>query len=251
MKDQYFGDIGDYKKYSILRSLTKDGALTVVVCWMLTDNDGRSDGRHIQYLTMPAVWRHYDPAVFDLLARAVLVDGIRHVALIQDSQLVSHAVFFSERLSDGTEARSWYFQRLRQVAEHTDVVFFDPDNGMEVASVKYGARNSNKYLYWHEAVCCFRAGNSLLLYQHFTRTARDPLIRQLAVKALKYTDAGVAFSLRTSHSVYLLLPQAKHMSCVDAAVRLIGTAWGSAIVVAEHTSDAERTVGLPRQMEIF
>ena len=36
MKDKYFGDVNDYKKYILLRLLSKNGKLKVMVCWMLT-----------------------------------------------------------------------------------------------------------------------------------------------------------------------------------------------------------------------
>jgi hypothetical protein len=34
----------------------------------------------------------------------------------------------------------------------TDLIFFDPDNGMEVGSRPWGRRDSCKYLYWRELV---------------------------------------------------------------------------------------------------
>ena len=36
MKDQYFGDINDYRKYGILRALQSKGQRTLLVAWMLT-----------------------------------------------------------------------------------------------------------------------------------------------------------------------------------------------------------------------
>src|SRR5689334_17138573 len=45
MKHQYFGDVNDYRKYGLLRSIQKEAGLRVAVCWMLTPNDGRSDGK--------------------------------------------------------------------------------------------------------------------------------------------------------------------------------------------------------------
>src|SRR5687768_3003787 len=64
MKNQYFADINDYFKYGILRCLGK-GGLRIAVCWMLTPDDGRSDGRKISYLSNPDRWRNYDPVLFD------------------------------------------------------------------------------------------------------------------------------------------------------------------------------------------
>ena len=44
MKDQYFGDINDYRKYGILRALQSKGQGTLLVAWMLTPDDGSRDG---------------------------------------------------------------------------------------------------------------------------------------------------------------------------------------------------------------
>lgn len=63
MKNQYFGDVNDYRKYGLLRALTGQGALTTTVCWMLTPDDGRTDGRFTEYLAQPDRWRHYGGAL--------------------------------------------------------------------------------------------------------------------------------------------------------------------------------------------
>jgi hypothetical protein len=40
MKNQYFGDINDYRKYGLLRILSDEGSMRTGVCWMLTRDDG-------------------------------------------------------------------------------------------------------------------------------------------------------------------------------------------------------------------
>lgn len=40
MKHQYIGDINDYRKYALLRTLSADGVNRIGVCWMLTPDDG-------------------------------------------------------------------------------------------------------------------------------------------------------------------------------------------------------------------
>ena len=49
MKDQYFGDIGDYGKYGLLRFLAKKG-IKIGVHWYLTPSDGSNDGKFTDYL---------------------------------------------------------------------------------------------------------------------------------------------------------------------------------------------------------
>ncbi|CAA9432540.1 MAG: hypothetical protein AVDCRST_MAG37-733 [uncultured Rubrobacteraceae bacterium] len=50
MKNQYFGDVSDYRKYGLLRVLSSEGEISTGVCWMLTPSDGRTDGRKLEYL---------------------------------------------------------------------------------------------------------------------------------------------------------------------------------------------------------
>ena len=39
MKNQYFGDINDYRKYGLLRVLCNRGEIETAVCWMLATDD--------------------------------------------------------------------------------------------------------------------------------------------------------------------------------------------------------------------
>ena len=70
MKNQYFGDINDYRKYGLLRCCAAVG-FRVGVCWMLTPDSSNRDGQKIAYLTKPAAWRQFDPPLFGLLAARV------------------------------------------------------------------------------------------------------------------------------------------------------------------------------------
>ena len=43
MKNQYFGDVNDYRKYGLLRALQGEGSLSTLVAWMLTPDDGSNE----------------------------------------------------------------------------------------------------------------------------------------------------------------------------------------------------------------
>ena len=65
MKNQYFGDVGDYGKYGLLRFLSKQ-RVTVAINWYLTANDESNDGNIRSYLEKEKN-RLYDPELFDVL----------------------------------------------------------------------------------------------------------------------------------------------------------------------------------------
>jgi hypothetical protein len=78
MKNQYFGDINDYKKYGLLRKLMGRKNIHISVCWMLTQDDDRTDGSSVEYIHQPQKWRAYDPELFDSLAQCLNRPGEEH-----------------------------------------------------------------------------------------------------------------------------------------------------------------------------
>ena len=69
MKNQYFGDVGDYGKYGLLRFIAKRG-VTIAVNWYLTPDDQSNDGNIRGYLTNDRD-RKYDPELFDVMTGIV------------------------------------------------------------------------------------------------------------------------------------------------------------------------------------
>jgi hypothetical protein len=45
VKAQYFGDVNDYRKFSLLRPLAAAGRFRIGVCWMMTEPDGSGRAR--------------------------------------------------------------------------------------------------------------------------------------------------------------------------------------------------------------
>jgi len=39
VKNQYFGDINDYRNYGLLRILISGGGIKTIVCWVLRPDD--------------------------------------------------------------------------------------------------------------------------------------------------------------------------------------------------------------------
>src|SRR5258705_4419906 len=109
MKNQYFGDVNDYLKYGLLRCFAEAG-LRIGVCWMLTPDDGRSDGRKIEYLSKPESWRVYDPPLFDLLSEAVR-KKTRRVHHVESSGLLPNTSFSNSLVPEEQHARKRWLSR--------------------------------------------------------------------------------------------------------------------------------------------
>ena len=173
MQDRYAGDIGDYIKLALLRSLSQGRNLGVA--WYLTPDEAHNaDGKHVTYLEHPQKWRHFDPHLFDALG-SIVRSGQRSVGKIQQSGVLANTVFASTKLSfDGlriqdrqTHRAAWY-ERCRMVLAPCDLVFADPDNGLEPDGFKPNRTKAIKSITLSEIVGLSQ-DRTLVVYHHLTR----------------------------------------------------------------------------------
>ena len=217
-----------------MRALTGPGHLRIGVCWMLTQPDGRTDGRFLTFLRHAQRYRHYDPELFDGLRGIVELAGDRRVVRIERSGLLGAARFQSRILVDSDAQRRDYFTECTDLFAGCDLVFFDPDNGMEVSSVRRGRKNCCKYLYWDEARSCFMSGSSLLIYQHFPRENRADFIVRRARELQSKTAAASVLSIRTPHVLFLLAARPSQAEDFRRKLRRVEVVWGDQMRVTEH-----------------
>jgi hypothetical protein len=233
MKQQYFGDLSDYVKYGILRAVIREG-LTLSVCWMLTPDDARSDGRFVRYLTEPQRFRRYDSDLFDVLADAVPA-GQRDTAVLEATPLLADTVFDRAVMPETAAAREAYFEDLWYLSAGRRVIFFDPDNGLEIPSTRYGCRGSTRYLYWHEAEAGWRRGFSLIVFQHYRREPRIHFVdRLLGELAVRFT--ATPFALTTPRVAFLVVPQAVDAMALMSAGEKVSETWRG--LISSQTSGA-------------
>ena len=225
MKNQYFGDINDYKKYGLIRQLSGFGDIPTAVCWMLTPNDARPDGHRINYLLEPERWRKFDPVVFDHLREQIIERRKRAVSSIENSNILRGCKFYSEIIQDDASRRTAYLHKFLDFAHDADILFFDPDNGMEVKSIPAGRRNSSKYLYFSEVQKAYSAGHSLLIYQHLPPRPRGPLIRDSVDKFKAVTGVSRVHLYWTQFVVFFLIPRPAHEKLFAQANDTITEVW--------------------------
>ena len=207
MKDQYFGDINDYRKYGLLRAIIRASGLRILVAWMLTPDDGSTDGKFISYLENPGKWSRRDPVLFQKIKELLASGRKRRVSLIEGSGLIPKAEYFSSLVPDTASGRSSWFNSLTQAAQGSDCVFLDPDNGLEVKSKAYGGKDSSKFLYWREVEVLWASGKSLLIYQHFIREKRLNFIQRMLETLRNATPSSFVEAFSTPHVVFLIAVQ--------------------------------------------
>ncbi|MGY3506749.1 hypothetical protein [Bradyrhizobium sp. USDA 4471] len=181
MQNRYVGDVGDFAKFALLRAVTGHTKLRMAVIWYLfSDENHNADGRHVSYLKDPNLAK-LDPDLHAALGK-IVKDNRRNVRAIATSGILPpDTTFFDKIISDrNSDIRLPRAERARQratwlkkamvSAKGHQLVFLDPDNGLETASVQRYSPKSGKYVFWNEAVEFWSAGHSLIIYHHLNRT---------------------------------------------------------------------------------
>lgn len=221
MKEQYVGDVNDYSKYALLRALAQEGELKIGVHWMLTPPDGRRDGRKVDYLLKPEQWREHDPVVFDLLKRLVVTEQGRAIVQIEEAALIKGANYFKAFVPDDREERKEVMAQATKDLMGCDLVFFDPDNGLDVPSVPKGRKDSSKYIYRDEVAAVFSHGHSVLFYQHFPREGKLKFTRNILAEVETITGCPNGRAFTTRNVLFVLIAHDWHLSRLDKAVHQI------------------------------
>ncbi len=230
MKNQYFGDVNDFRKYGLLRAISNAVQFQMSVAWMLTPDDGSTDGKFTAYLDAPVAWRSHDPELFDGIKALMNSGAPRSVALIESTDLLPGTTYHSTVTPDPASERDSWFQNLRDTLTGADFVFFDPDNGIEIQSRPYGRRKSSKFVFWRELETIWSTGSSLLIYQHFIREKREKFVGRMLASLRERTRGSFVEAFSTSHVVFLMALQSRHQNLHASIVGTVRRRWGDQIV---------------------
>ena len=221
-------------------------SLTVGIVWYLVpDETHNSDGKHIHYLDPSAYnqerYRDCDPTLYDTLGEIVRsnkrnVSSIRNYQVLPLGTRFYEAVLNFERLDDqnpfGREHRvagrkSWLQDALKFTAG-CDIVFVDPDNGLEVKVGPYQQRGP-KYVFFNELLPYSERGQSLVIYHHLGRqgSAWDQIRERLTqIKSKLGQEAFALLYHRGSARVFFVVPAPRHRATlVSKAEMLIQSSW--------------------------
>jgi hypothetical protein len=183
MQDRYVGDVGDFAKYGLLRRLSgrsDEREIRLGVVWCLFPNETHNnDGRHVSYLRKPEFEALDDPLLAGL--RKIVASGNRCISAVTSGGLFPDGTVFSGAeaatapaallsRNDRMLRRAEWLDQCLAVTDKCDLVFFDPDNGVEVSSVPKHHPSAGKYIYWDELMPLWRRGQALLVYHHLNRT---------------------------------------------------------------------------------
>lgn len=229
MKNQYAGDVGDYTKLGVLRGLEKAG-FSIGLNWYLTPDEPEhsktlTDGKHKSYLKCacdtPDVYLHS-------ILEKIGLSRNRSVARLERAKLFEKALFWN-KLLEAQKRDEWHFKALKKLSKQ-DVIFLDPDNGLEVKSTKPCSKNGNKYTTYQEAADYYAQGATVIIYNHRDRKPENEYLKRFyRFKDMEETKNAKMFYLRASrYSVrdYLFLVQERHFSDLEMAIdNFLATEW--------------------------
>jgi hypothetical protein len=189
---------------------------------MLTEPDDSKEGGNRKYLEQPSKWCGYDPGLFNMLAKAPALPQLSDLQRIETEGILPRATFFSDDIRDKMAERQAFHARCMEKFVDRDLVFFDPDNGLEIKALPMGRKRSSKYVYESEIGDHYRSGRSALIYQHFPRhVTREACIANAANRLAARLPGVSIWSIVTAHVVFLLAVRPEHDARAAAVVETL------------------------------
>ncbi len=243
------GDVGDFGKYALLKQLSTDDRGAAIfklgVVWYLVPNDGGNDGKHTRYLDRSKSrnrrFRECAPGIYDALDTIVNVRRHRHVAEIREAGILPGAVFFEHALSFDQipsfqrevrqKHRSNWIAAAVESTKHCELIFVDPDNGLQCGVRRHEAKGP-KYVFYDELTPYLDRDQSLVVYHHLGHHAShdEQIIQKRSELRENLQFAGSVISLRyrrgTSRA-FFIVPSPRHRDRIEKRVRdILASPWG-------------------------
>ena len=304
MQNRYVGDLGDFGKYGLLKSLClpcqispgqplptspvwtfapnrdsldscrfgstiplwpeesaiPDHPLSLGVVWYLVpDENHNSDGSYIQYLEPSAHnqqrYRVCDPLLYDALQKIVRSERRKISSVRKGHVLPLGTRFYEEELTFGEASGTGPLTRAERVTRRKiwlqdsltstygcDIVFVDPDNGLEVKVGPYEKRGP-KYVFYEELLPFLRRNQSLVIYHHIGRrsSALDQIRERQAQIEKQLGHSALAFLYhRGSARAFFIVPAPRHVKDLLFKAQLFMLSpWGRHFDLFGPSSDME------------
>jgi hypothetical protein len=172
--------------------------------------------------------------------RQLLSKGSRSVALVQQHRLLpAGTLYHSEPLNycnvakqARIELRALWLASAHNIVAGTDVVFIDPDNGLETTLDRYSPKGP-KFVYYDDLISLAGAGKSLIIYQHACRKGCfDDQIRRRLAELRKHfgTEDGKYAALRfrriSPRAFLFVLAKAHRREIQSRLGKFVNSSWG-------------------------
>lgn len=236
MQDKYVGDIGDFGKYGLLNEIFCQARRKIrlgINWYYVTRNEtANSDGHHIAYLKYSRDknrgFRECFPDLYDKLI-TIVREKRRCIANIESNRVLpTGTLFYSKPIpfsgasaEERTALRQAWFRESQSKLDQAEIIFLDPDNGIQLNRRKKGESNAVKYVFTDEIEAYFRSGKSLIIYNHRDRRPRQEYNRKILInqKLVSHpNDLQVIRFKRASVRDFIFLIQERHRDLLDRTI---------------------------------
>lgn len=226
MQDAYVGDIGDYGKYGLLR-VVENARLSVSINWYyvkLSRFGKQDDGKYVNYLFSPSYYRKFDPVLFDVLHQIVTQNN-RTIDAIERSCILN-ATYFQEPVIAN---RTIWHENALKMTKGKDVIFLDPDNGLETENMFLTGKATEKHVKWNEIKSYYDRGQTVVMYQHRPKIeTKEKCVNRLVDFGKSFLNAGKIFILefpKFTNRYYVFYTQPKHQNTIEEVCKWMATHW--------------------------
>lgn|SRR5690606_19748620 len=220
MKHQYFGDIIDLFKYDLLKTLSEDIRFNeILFVPMLTENDSSNDGKKRNYQKAKA--GNKDQELIKFLKENSEHKHERNAKIIEKYFKHKNINFrFEPEEIFTNKNRKAYFSDLVSSLQTSSVknqlLFFDPDNGMEVKNnnhkhILYSElKNSLNSICKNSVICVIQFRHRKNWKETLQKKKRD-LVKEVSPFTTYIADNNIAF--------YLIAKSGKRLNEVEKSLR--------------------------------
>lgn len=189
MRDQYAGDVSDMLKFAFLRALAGADRTLGIAWYYAPGDDGREDGRHLEWRDEPA-WRMVDAELHAGLAAL----SERSVVALEKAAIWSGRTLFHHESVPSRPARAAWAAGMRAALADAAIVFLDPDNGLGDETTKHAT--------FLEVRLLRKPGRAIAFITFPGRSMpHDRLVRHLHERLRVEAGAESVVTLRTNVSV--------------------------------------------------
>jgi hypothetical protein len=132
VRDQYAGDVSDVIKFAFLRALAGDDRRLGIAWYYVPGDDGRPDGRHLEWRDEPA-WRVFD----EQLCFGLTQLPERSIAALEQARIWPRGTLFHREPVASQAGRSAWAASMCNALADAAIIFLDPDNGLGAESRKH------------------------------------------------------------------------------------------------------------------
>jgi hypothetical protein len=237
MQNQYAGDVGDFGKLGMIRTLiglhpAAQPLLRLGVVWYLTPDSGNNDGRHRTYLEVARSRNrvHFEACDSDLYGALQRLSERSVHCLQRSGALPPDTIYCSDIVAVGRARPEWAATAYATVAP-CEIVFVDPDNGLAPPSVEMHYDRAPKHVFLSEFSSLANT-QSIVIYHHLGRngSADEQIERRLKELASAFPNRPAGWGLRFRRGtsrVFFVVPAIDHQSLLwERAQALLSGGWG-------------------------